>query len=58
MNDTDAEWVALLTGGLAAFVVAHLLFRGAVWYLRYGLYALALALLFAAVARGSSEPSA
>jgi hypothetical protein len=40
------------------FVTAHLLFEGAVWYLRDGLYAIALALLFAAVVRVGSEPSA
>jgi len=58
MTETDGTWVALLTGGLAIFVAAHLLFEGAVWYIRYGLYALALTLSFAAVVRGGAESSA
>jgi len=58
MSENDSEWVALLTGGMGAFVVAHLLFEGAVWYAQYGLYAVALLLLFAAVVRGGSESSA
>lgn len=38
MSESENARVVLLTGGMSIFVVANMLFNGAVWYLQYGLY--------------------
>jgi len=55
VSENDSEWVALLTGGVGVFVVAHLSFEGTVWHAQYGLYALSLVLLVGAMLRGRPE---
>ncbi|WP_167599498.1 hypothetical protein [Halorussus marinus] len=58
MSENDAEWVGLLTTGLAVFVVAHLLLADTIWYLQYGSYAVAFALLLAAMVRSDAAETA
>jgi membrane protein implicated in regulation of membrane protease activity len=55
MADEGDAWVAFLTAGTSLFVVAFLLLDRTAWYVRYGVFAVAMLVLVYAMVRGASR---
>ena len=55
MSSDSDTWVVLLTTGMGLFVAGLLFASGAAWYVEYGIYALALAVLLFAVRQADLE---